>query len=292
MYHHAPRPERPAGLGVVQDLAPRRRGRVAEADERERRLGEHRGRERQHRLRDDEVHDVGQDVPPHDPAGAGPDDPRPVDEHPLLERQDLAADDAGGRRPAGQADDDDDHEQGRADPEQLGLGSDDVEHDRREDQRQHDRRQDEEEVRHAHQQAVDHAADEARDDPDQRPDDDRDDRGQEADRHRDPRPVDREVEDVPAELVGAEPVLRRSAAASGWPVADVSVSSGPTNRFGNSASSVNTVRIAIPIEAVRPAEEAAHEVARRGGRSWTSRLDRSSVPGDPGDAHARTLGSR
>ena len=53
-------------------------------------------------------------------------------------------------------------------PNSCALRADDLEHDRREDQGEHDRRQDEEEVRHAHEEAVDRAADEAGDDAHQR----------------------------------------------------------------------------------------------------------------------------
>ena len=75
--------------------------------------------------------------------------------------------------------------QRRPDADDLGLDADDVEDDRREDDRQDERRQDEEEVRHAHEDRVGPAADEARDDADERPDEDRDDRRQQADDHRD-----------------------------------------------------------------------------------------------------------
>ena len=84
MYHHAPRPGAPASCGRVEDLAPRRRERVAEADERERRLGQDRAREDEDGVGDDEVDDVRQDVAPHDVRGRRADDPGPVDEHPLL----------------------------------------------------------------------------------------------------------------------------------------------------------------------------------------------------------------
>ena len=63
-------------------------------------------------------------------------------------------------------------------------------------------------------------------------DEDRDQRGQEADRHRDPRPVDRQVEHVAPELVGPEDVGRRRRLERPCPVAVVTVSSGPTNRCG------------------------------------------------------------
>ncbi len=103
-----------------------------------------------------------------------------------------------------QADDDHDHHERRADAEELRLGADDVEDDRREDQGEDDRRQDQEEVRQAHEQVVDRAADEPGDDPHERADDDRDDRRHEADDHRDARAVDRQVQEVAAELVRAE----------------------------------------------------------------------------------------
>ena len=94
-------------------------------------------------------------------------------------------------------------------PSDLGLDADDVEDDRGEDDRQHERRQDQEEVRQPHQAAVDPAADEAGDDADERPDEDRDRGRQQPDRHRDPGPVDGQVEHVPAELVRPEDVLER-----------------------------------------------------------------------------------
>ena len=77
----------------------------------ERRLGQDRTGEDEHRVGDDEVDDVGQDVDAHDVAAAGADDPRAVDERALLQRQRLRPDDPGRRRPARDADDDDDDEQ-------------------------------------------------------------------------------------------------------------------------------------------------------------------------------------
>ena len=61
-YHHAPRPGAPDRLGGVEDLAPRRLERVAETDERERRLGQDGAGEDQHGVGDDQVDDVRQDV--------------------------------------------------------------------------------------------------------------------------------------------------------------------------------------------------------------------------------------
>ncbi len=151
----------------------------------------------------------------------------------------------------------DDHDQRRADPEQLGLGPDDVEHDRGQDQRQHDRRQHEEEVGQAHQQVVDGAACEPGHDTDQRADDDRDQRGHEADRHRDPRPVDRHVQHVAAELVGAEPVLRARRLRGAGRSRSSASRNGPTNSAGTIASTENTARIVDPDEAVGPAEQPA-----------------------------------
>ena len=102
----------------------------------------------------------------HDVAAAGADHPGPVDERPLLERQGLRADDPGGRGPARDPDDDDDHDQGHPDPEDLGRRrADQVADDRREDDREHEGRDHEEEVGDAHQECVGPAADEAADDP-------------------------------------------------------------------------------------------------------------------------------
>ena len=162
MYHHAPRPGAPDALRRIEELAPRRRERVAQADEREAGLGEHRRGERDDRLRHDEVHDVREDVAPHDVARAAADHPRAVDEHALADRQRLRPDDPGGGRPRRDADDDDDDEQRGAQPEELGLDADDVEDDRREDDREHERRQDEEEVGQAHQGVSTRPPDEAR----------------------------------------------------------------------------------------------------------------------------------
>ena len=63
--------------GRLEDLAPRRLERVAEADERQRRLGQDRAGEHQHGVGDDQVHDVRQDVAAHDVAAAGADRPGP-----------------------------------------------------------------------------------------------------------------------------------------------------------------------------------------------------------------------
>ncbi len=93
-------------------------------------------------------------------------------------------------------------------PEDL-AGADDVEDDRGDDQGEDERRQDEEEVGDPHDDRVRPASDEPRHDPEQGPDDERHDGGQEADEHRDPGAVDGQVEDVTAEVVGPQEMLRR-----------------------------------------------------------------------------------
>src|SRR3954452_23101524 len=72
-----------------EDLTPRRCEGVAEPDERERRLGQDRAGEDEDRIRDDEPRHVGQDVDAHHPPWPRADDPRPVDERPLLHRHRL-----------------------------------------------------------------------------------------------------------------------------------------------------------------------------------------------------------
>ena len=116
-----PRPEaRRAGrLGGVEDLAPRRLEGIAQADEREGRLGEDRPGEGEDRVGHDQVDHVGEDVAAHDVAGSAADDPGPVDEHPLADGQGLRPDDPGRRRPRGHPDDDDDDQQRRPDAERA-----------------------------------------------------------------------------------------------------------------------------------------------------------------------------
>src|SRR4029079_2743979 len=90
-----------AGPSRLEERPPRRLEGIAEADEREERLRQDRAGEGQDRVRDDQVDDVRQDMPPHDVAAAGADDPGAVDERPLSEGEGLRADDPGRRRPAG-----------------------------------------------------------------------------------------------------------------------------------------------------------------------------------------------
>ena len=170
--------------------------------------------EDEHRVGDDEVHDVGQDVPAHDVALAAADDPGPVDEHPLLDRQRLRPDDPGGRRPARDADDDDDDDAAsrgsrrsrRRTPmmsRMIGarmIASTNVGRTRKKSVIAH-----EDADRSRPPTNPDTIAD-------QGADDDRDDRRQQPDDHRDPRAVDGQVEHVPAELVGPERCARRLAA--------------------------------------------------------------------------------
>ena len=106
------------------------------------------------------------------------------------------------------------------------------------------------------------AADEAGDDPDQGADDDRDERRQEPDEHRDPGAVDGQVEDVAAELVGAQHVLRVGGS-SGSPVAVVTVSSGPTNSAGRCARTVKNDEDDEPDDAVRSGRANRRPNARR-----------------------------
>ena len=123
MYHHAPRPGAPASWAAVEDLAPRRRERVAQPDEREGRLGEDRAGEDEDRVGDDEVRSrSGRMCRRMMWRGLAADDPGAIDEHPLLHRQGLRADDPGGRRPARDADDDDDDDQRDPDPDDLAFG--------------------------------------------------------------------------------------------------------------------------------------------------------------------------
>ena len=87
-------------------------------------------------------------------AAAGADDPRPVDERPLLQREGLRPDDPCRRRPARDADHDDDRRAGSSGcpTDLLGL-ADDVADDRGQDEGQDERREDQEEVGDAHQHA-------------------------------------------------------------------------------------------------------------------------------------------
>ena len=120
----------------------------------------------------------------------------------------------------------------------------------------------------------------------------RDDRREEADDHRDPGRVDRQVEHVAAELVGPERVLDATAAPRRGPVAVTAVWSGPDEeRRGDRARTVKTTQDRDPDQAVRPARAAgAKTLARSAG-------DAPATPARPatgigGRRHVRTRGSR
>ena len=230
----------------------------------ERRLGQDGAGEHEHRVGDDQVDDVGQDVAAHDVAAAGADDAGPVDERALLQRQRLRPDDPGGRRPARDADDDDDDEQRRAGcPKSSLVAADDVADDRGQDDRQDERRQDQEEVGDAHQDA------------------------RRSGRRRSPTTmpmttptktvttvasspmtieirgaVDGQVEDVATELVGAEEVRRPIGGSSRGPVAvDRRSRAARRTAAGAMARTEKKTRMTRPISPSAAAHEAAPEVA-------------------------------
>ncbi len=79
----------------------------------------------------------------------------------------------------------------------------------------------------------------------------------------------------------------------GAPVAEVSVSRGPTNRVGCDREHAEHREDRDADEAIGPAEQLAQEVTGAQTRSrQTAGRGIGTRPGDAGDAHARTLGSR
>ena len=86
----------------------------AEAEERERGLGENRATDRHRGEDDDRRHGVGHDVPKHQPDVARADRAPRIDVVGLLDRQDRRPEHARDRRPAQHADGDDDRQHARS----------------------------------------------------------------------------------------------------------------------------------------------------------------------------------
>src|SRR2546421_7549697 len=179
-------------------ISRRLRRRHADAEERQRRLGDDDHTEHEGGQHDGGVHHVGQDVAPHDGAlgAAGHDGQTHVVA--ILEREHLAAHHARVARPVDDAEDDDDVHLARP-------------HDGGQEDREGQRRQRQPRVGHAHDDLVHPAPEVTGEDPQHRADHAREDDRGEADHHRDARAEDQAREHVAPDVVGAEQV--RGAAA-------------------------------------------------------------------------------
>ncbi len=194
--HQAPGRDRGPLEGVLDHLAQRDRARVAEPEERERRLVEDRDRDGQHRVRDQERRHLGQHVPSDDPPVARPERPGALHVDALAHALHLRAQDARRARP----EQDPDHDDDVADARPPDRGDDD---------HQRHVRDDDEVVGDPHQDGVDLAAEVARGQADGAADQDRHDRRREAHEERDPRPPHQQRDHVDAPVVEPERVSRR-----------------------------------------------------------------------------------
>src|SRR6266550_5635632 len=104
-----------------------------EVEEREDAFRENRNGDREDSIREDDRKGIRQDVADHDVRVGRADHPSAFDEHPLLEAQHLASDDAGGHGPAGESDHEDDAPKVKV----ADAGGDD-DHEDEEGDRQHD----------------------------------------------------------------------------------------------------------------------------------------------------------
>src|SRR5437870_6876330 len=102
-------------------------------EEREDAFRENRNGDREDSIREDDRKGIRQDVADHDVRVGRADHPSAFDEHPLLEAQHLASDDAGGHGPAGESDHEDDAPKVKV----ADAGGDD-DHEDEEGDRQHD----------------------------------------------------------------------------------------------------------------------------------------------------------
>jgi hypothetical protein len=190
-------------LAVEQDPAPGRDvGREAEAQERQRRLGDDRRGDVDRAGDDHRPERVGQDVANHLARHRGAEGARRLDEFLFAQREELGPDQARDRHPAEAAD----HEHDQDEDADLGA-------ERRlqrlakeidQDQQQRQLRQRQEQVGHPHQGGVDGAARNAGDGADRHADEHRHQHRRQADRERDAAAVEHAREDVLAEVVGAE----------------------------------------------------------------------------------------
>ena len=207
-YHQAPGARGPGVEGVLEHRAPGDPGRVAEPEEGERRLGEDRDGDDQHRVGEDQRQRVGEDVGADDVGVAGPQGTGALDEGALAQREDLGADDPPGAGPGGEPDDRDQHPQRGV--QQPG-----------EDDHQRQGRDHQEPVLQRVEDAVGPAAEVAAGQAHRRPQHRRDHRRREADDDRDLRPDQQLREDVGAELgrpqrvIGADPLQHLEAGGVG-----------------------------------------------------------------------------
>ena len=190
--------------------------RVAQAEERQRRLVEDRDRDRQHRVRDQQRRDLRQHVAGDDPQVPGPERPRPLHVDALAHALHLRADHPRRRRPEQDPDHDHDVEEARAP-------------DRRHDDHQRHVGNDEEVVGDPHQDRVGPAAEVAGGDADGAADHHRDEGRREADHERDPCAPHQQRDHVDAAVVEAER-MAPGRVAEDWPDLLVQVVGGEHRR--------------------------------------------------------------
>src|SRR3989442_7221481 len=155
-----------------------------QSEEGEDALGQDRDGNGEDRVRQNQGERVREDVAHQDPGARRPEHLRPLDEHPLFDREDLAPDDPGRHGPAGEADDED--QAGEIDD--PDLRGDDDHQDEPGDREDH--------IVEAHEDFIDPAAHVPGDESDRRPDDRRDDRGGDARDERGLGPPDHLIVDV------------------------------------------------------------------------------------------------
>ena len=112
-YHHAPAEMAPLEKASSR-IVPGHRGRIAKAEEGQRRLGQDGDRHGQRRIRQHQWHDVGQHVPRHLVQVARAEGLGPLQVGPALDGECLGPDQPGGGGPRGHPDHDDDVEQALA----------------------------------------------------------------------------------------------------------------------------------------------------------------------------------
>src|SRR2546422_4431676 len=160
------------------DSAPAIRVGGPQSEECEDAFGQNRDGDGEDRIRENQGERVREHVAHQDPGARRPEHLRPLDEHPLFDREDLTPDDPGRHRPAGEADDED---QAREVDDADLRGDDD---------HQDEPRDREDDIVEAHEDFIDPAAHVPGDESDRGPDNRRDDRGGDADNERNLGPPD------------------------------------------------------------------------------------------------------
>src|SRR3989449_4203765 len=188
--------------GIVQDRgvfdrfrddpAPAIRVGGPQSEECEDAFGQNRDGDGEDRIRENQGERVREHVAHQDPGARRPEHLRPLDEHPLFDREDLTPDDPGRHRPAGEADDED---QAR-EVDDADLRGDDDHQDEPRDREDH--------IVEAHEDFIDPAAHVPGDESDRGPNNRRDDRRGDADNERDLGPPDHLGVDVVAIVVRPE----------------------------------------------------------------------------------------